>query len=162
MREVIWEIITKKQLSPNCKVCVRIPQSLTGRRTPVEWTSITSWPNMARKSIGPLGTSIGTPLMNTVIVAGIRRQSANQSAQLASQFRIHSKIKLNCGISYQNYVQLLPTDDRINKWMRTSELRRLRFNAIQSLLYQYSLGRSSFSRFGSRFFLQTSLACMKI
>ena len=41
----------------------------------MEWTSITSWPNMARKSIGPLGTSIGTPLMNTVIVAGIRRQS---------------------------------------------------------------------------------------
>lgn len=38
-----------------------------GRGTPEEWTNITSSPNIALMSSGPLGTSVGTPLMNTVM-----------------------------------------------------------------------------------------------
>ena len=43
-----------------------------GRSSPEEWTSITFWPNIALKSIGPLGTSDGIPLMKTVMVPAFK------------------------------------------------------------------------------------------
>lgn len=55
------------------------------------------------------------------------QKAISQSIRTASHQLVQNplKNKLNCGISYQSYVQLLPTDDRINKWMRSSEFEKI-------------------------------------
>lgn len=45
-----------------------------GTGTPEEWTKTTSCPNIVFRSSGPLGTSVGIPLIKTVMIPATQQK----------------------------------------------------------------------------------------